>query len=455
MKNMTIEKIAEVCKGKILGDYKQDNTEANGIYIDSRKVSKGDVFIAIEGNRVDGHDFVKSVMENGALCAVGERKLEEYFGPYILVESTLQALKDIAEYYLSVLDIKVVGITGSVGKTSTKEMIASVLGERYNVYKTAGNFNNEIGLPLTVFGLRNEHEVAVLEMGISDFGEMDRLSKIDRPDIMVITNIGYCHLENLKTRDGILKAKTECLDNMKPSSVVILNGDDDKLITLNSHPEIRKVFYGKDDEKFAIHASDIDDKGLAGIDFTLSACGEKIKVHEPLPGMHNVSNALAAAAVAKELDMGIEEIKSGIEKASTIGGRSNFIKANGYTVIDDCYNANPISMKAAADILSKAEGRKIAVFGDMGELGDTERELHYGVGEHVAMTNIDAVFTAGSLSKEIGRAIKDKGAKIEVFEFNDKENLIEELLKYKKEGDTILVKASHFMNFSEIVKSLT
>jgi len=454
MKGMTIENIAKACGGRIIGSDYDKTVEANNIDIDSRKVGKGDVFIAIKGERSDGHSFIKSVMEKGALCAVGETELPEYEGPYILVESTLKALRDIAEYYISVLDIKVVGITGSVGKTSTKEMIAAVLSQKYNVHKTAGNFNNEIGLPLTVFGIRDEHEVAILEMGISDFGEMKRLAKIDRPDIMVITNIGLCHLENLKTRDGIMKAKTECFEYMKEGSLAVLNGDDDKLVTIGTHPEIRKIYYSAARENVPIYATDIDDKGMEGIDLKLSVYGDMVDVHEPMPGMHNVSNALAAAAVAHELGLSAEEIKQGIMSASTISGRSNFIHVNGYTVIDDCYNANPISMKASLDVLSKAQGRKIAVLGDMGELGTDERKLHESVGDYAATLDIDAIFTVGELSSEIAKAVKEKNKRIEVYEFSEKKELIEKLNEYKKEGDTILVKASHFMNFGKVVDSL-
>ncbi|MCR5468982.1 MAG: UDP-N-acetylmuramoyl-tripeptide--D-alanyl-D-alanine ligase [Lachnospiraceae bacterium] len=459
MKGMTLENIAKACGGKLIGRIKNKDIttsiEANAIDIDSRKIGKNDVFVAIKGERADGHSFIKSVMEQGALCAIGEVEQEEYYGPYILVESTLKAMRDIAEYYVDVMETRVVGITGSVGKTSTKEMIASVLSVHFNVHKTAGNFNNEIGLPLTVFGIRDEHEIAILEMGISDFGEMHRLAQIDKPDIMVITNIGLCHLENLKSRDGILKAKTECLDHMDKDSVVVLNADDDKLVSFDGHPEIIRAYYSAEDSSRNIHAEDIDDKGLQGIDFTLVVDGESVSVHEPLPGMHNISNALAAAAVAHELGLTIEEIKQGIENASTIGGRSNFIKVKGITIIDDCYNANPVSMKASLDVLDKAEGRKIAVLGDMGELGDTEKELHYSVGEHCAGTSIDAVFTAGNLSKEIIKALKDHGSKAELKAFDTKEELIDYLNGYKKEGDTILVKASHSMNFNAIVKSLT
>jgi len=453
MQGMTLEKIAKACDGKLLNADPSDAREADHVDIDSRKVGQNGVFIAIKGERADGHSFIKSVMEKGALCAIGEVIPEELYGPYILVESTLKAIRDIAEYYRSVVGVKVVGITGSVGKTSTKEMISSVLSQHYSVHKTAGNFNNEIGLPLTVFGIRPEHEVAVLEMGISDFGEMHRLGAIAKPDVMTFTNIGLCHLENLGDRDGILRAKTECLDHVPSTSVAVLNGDDDKLGVYDGHPELKKYYYSVAEEK-DVYATDVDDKGMEGIDFKLHVFGEETDVHEPLPGSHNICNALAAATVGHILGLSNDEIKRGIESASTIAGRSNMIHSNGITIIDDCYNANPVSMKASIDVLSKASGRTIAVLGDMGELGKDEKALHYQVGEHAAKSSITAVFAAGELSKEIVRALKDNKSEKDVFWFADKESMTEEIKKYKKEGDTILVKASHFMAFSSVVEVL-
>ena len=229
MPGMTIENIAAACEGTFVGDRDLVTKEIAGAVTDSRQVQKDYLFIPIKGARVDGHDFIPQVFEKGALVVLSDHALPEETGPYILVSSTTEAMKKIAAFYRTQLSCKVVGITGSVGKTSTKEMIASVLEQRYKVLKTEGNFNNEIGLPLTIFKIRAKHEVAVLEMGISDFGEMHRLAAMARPDIGVITNIGLCHLENLGTRDGILQAKTEMFDHLQVDGTVILNGDDDKL----------------------------------------------------------------------------------------------------------------------------------------------------------------------------------------------------------------------------------
>ncbi len=398
MIGMTLGRIAACCGGVYFGEEEKKETEVTGIAIDSRKVKKGGLFIPIRGERVDGHSFIPSVMEAGALACLSEQKLDDAAGAYILVGSTKEALKKIAAYYRRMLGIPVVGITGSVGKTSTKEMIASVLKEKFCVHKTAGNFNNEIGLPLTIFEIRQEHEIAVLEMGISDFGEMHTLAEIANPDICVITNIGLCHLENLKTRDGILKAKTEAFDHMRRDGIVILNADDDKLASVHKVNGKEPMRYGL--KQGDAYASDIVSLGMEGIRMKLHV-GEQFRtVTIPIPGEHNAYNALAAACVGCACGMELEEICRGIETVETISGRSHFIQKNGITVIDDCYNANPVSMCASLDVLGQAEGRKIAVLGDMGELGEQEVSLHAKVGRYAAEQKIDLLFAAGKLSKE-------------------------------------------------------
>ena len=241
---MSLAEIASACRGTYRGDSSDTAKEVSSVAIDSRNIEKDSLFIALKGARSDGHDFIPQTMEKGALCALSEKELGTVPYPYILVDSCRQALEDLAEHYRRSLDIKVVGITGSVGKTSTKEMVASILSRKFRVLKTAGNFNNEIGLPLTIFNIREEHEIAVLEMGISDFGEMARLSKAARPDICIFTNIGYSHLEQLKSRDGILKAKTEMLQYMNPNGRILFNGDDDKLSTFTPKSGVQPVYFG-------------------------------------------------------------------------------------------------------------------------------------------------------------------------------------------------------------------
>lgn len=453
MIGMTLGRIAACCGGVYFGEEEKKETEVTGIAIDSRKVKKGGLFIPIRGERVDGHSFIPSVVEAGALACLSEQKLDDAAGAYILVGSTKEALKKIAAYYRRMLGIPVVGITGSVGKTSTKEMIASVLKEKFCVHKTAGNFNNEIGLPLTIFEIRQEHEIAVLEMGISDFGEMHTLAEIANPDICVITNIGLCHLENLKTRDGILKAKTEAFDHMRRDGIVILNADDDKLASVHKVNGKEPMRYGL--KQGDAYASDIVSLGMEGIRMKLHV-GEQFRtVTIPIPGEHNAYNALAAACVGCACGMELEEICRGIETVETISGRSHFIQKNGITVIDDCYNANPVSMCASLDVLGQAEGRKIAVLGDMGELGEQEVSLHAKVGRYAAEQKIDLLFAAGKLSKELVRAAQSGGESHLVAEhFETKEELLQALLPEIKKGDTLLVKASHFMEFPKIVAAL-
>ena len=473
MKHMSLREITLACGGTYYGNDASLSTEVTGVAIDSRKIEDGFLFIPIKGARVDGHDFIPQVMEKGALCTLSERVLPNACHPYILVDSCEQAMKEIAQHYRTSLDIKV-GITGSVGKTSTKEMIASVLSQKYNVLKTAGNFNNEIGLPLTIFNIREEHEVAVLEMGINHFGEMHRLTKMAQPDVCVITNIGLCHLEYLGDRDGILKAKTEMFDYMQPNAKIILNGDDDKLITVGEVKGSLPKFFGLSTEHDAF-ATDIHSLSLKGTRCTLHLGDNNLETTIPIPGEHMVYNALAGALVGQELGLTPDEIKAGIEALIPISGRNNLIETESLLIIDDCYNANPVSMKASLDVLATADTRKVAIMGDMYELGTDEKELLAGCGRHAAEKQIDVVICIGQLAKymaegatQIVNAIsmaEDSAAQQEgagskhvtqsvVYHFNTKADFFNEADTLLKKGDTILVKASHGMEFPEIVEHL-
>jgi UDP-N-acetylmuramoyl-tripeptide--D-alanyl-D-alanine ligase len=465
MPHMTLKNIAEACGGTYAGEGALLEREVSGIVTDSRQVQDGYLFVAVKGERVDGHDFIPAVFAQGAMAVLCEREPKQPAGPYILVESTLEAIKKIAAFYRSALDIKVVGITGSVGKTSTKEMIASVLSQKYEVLKTAGNFNNEIGLPLTIFRIRREHEVAVLEMGISDFGEMHRLAAIANPDICVITNIGWCHLENLKTRDGILQAKTEMFAHMRAHGTAILNGDDDKLCTQKEVNGTAPGFYGipekmegKAEAEYepnpSVWASHVENLGFEGMRADIHTPEGAFSAEIAIPGEHNVYNALAATAVGLQLGLSLDEIQKGIASAQTIAGRTNFIRQNGMIIIDDCYNANPVSMKSSIEVLSHAAGRSIAVLGDMGELGTDERALHYEVGTCVGEKNIDALFCAGTLAEEYKKAAAAVNPDCEIFYFPTRDEMLPALLGYVRAGDTILVKASHFMQFPAVVQAL-
>lgn len=453
MKNLTIEHILTACHGTFYGDKSIFPREVAGVTIDSRKIEKDYLFIPVVGARADGHDFIPQVMEAGALCTLSEHPLDAAVHPYILVDSCLQALKDIAMYYRMSLDIKVVGITGSVGKTSTKEMIASVLEQKYHVLKTEGNFNNEIGLPLTIFRLTEEHEIAILEMGINQFGEMHRLSKIARPDICVMTNIGDCHLEFLKSRDGVLEAKAEMFDFRNPKGSIILNGEDAHLSSLQEVQGTKPWFFGMSNSKDA-HADDITPLGLKGTRCTFHLPEGSFTATIPIPGAHMVYNALAGISVGHELGLTMEEMKRGIENLVPVSGRNNIIETNALTIIDDCYNANPISMKASLDVLSFALGRKIAILGDMGELGEHELSLHYQVGVHAGHCPIDVVVCIGPRSAQILEGAKSTASSAALYHFADKETFLADMGAIIKRGDTLLVKASHAMDFPVIVEAL-
>lgn len=461
MKGMTIAAMTEACGGIYHGDSSIINNEIKSITTDSRKADSGCLFVAIKGERSDGHDYISDCFEAGALCCISERELPQETRPYIQVKSSTKALKDLARLYRAQLDITVVGVTGSVGKTSTKETIAAVLSQKYKVLKTLGNFNNEIGLPLTIFRLREDDEIAVLEMGISNFGEMSRLTDIAKPDICVITNIGLCHLENLKTRDGILKAKTEIFEGMNPDGFAVLNGDDDKLVTVRDVYGKVPVFFGVEN-KNGVYADSIENLGLEGTSAVIHNLEgiDSVAVHIPVAGQHMIYNAMAAAVIGAKLGLTAQQIKDGIENIETIAGRNNIIKANGMIIIDDCYNANPVSMKASIDVVDTAKGRKICILGDMFELGKDEKKLHYDVGQYLASKSIDILLTAGELSKNIAEGAADyiaannPDSTLEIKSFDDKESLMDFAKELLREGDNILVKASHGMKFSEIVEFL-
>ena len=453
MKNLTLENITQVCSGTYYGPAGKLQEEVSSIITDSRKADKGCLFVPIVGERVDAHKFIPQVMAAGALATLSERVLEQADFPYIVVESSLQAVKDIAEFYLKQLEIPVVGITGSVGKTSTKEVIASVLSQKYRTLKTQGNFNNELGLPLTVFRLRDEDEMAVLEMGISDFGEMTRLARIARPDTCVITNIGTCHLENLGDRDGVLKAKTEIFKFLRPDGHIVLNGDDDKLSTVKEHEGIAPVFFCMS-QGCQVYGDEIVSRGLKGMTCTIHMGEDSFKVDIPMPGRHMVYNALAAAAVGRIYGLTDEQIKAGIESLEPISGRFRMIDTEKFLIVDDCYNANPMSMKASLDVLQDGSGRRVAVLGDMGELGTDEVQLHEGVGEHAGKCDIDVLICTGKLCKSMAEKAIQTNPNLKVVYEPDRESLLEHLEGYVQQGDTILVKASHFMKFEEVVEKL-
>ncbi len=472
MQNMTLNHIAKACGGIL---YQADNPdlEITCAVIDSRKMEPGGLFFATKGEKTDGHQFIAQVFEKGAVCVITEKTPKQVadetgmeqsrWGAYILVQDSLTALKQIAAYYRSQLSVKVVGITGSVGKTSTKEFIASVLSEEYDVLKTEGNFNNEIGLPLTLLRIRRNHQVAVVEMGISDFGEMSRLGEMARPDICVITNIGQCHLEKLHDRAGILKAKTEIFHYMSKDGEICLNGEDDMLsmISMVNGKPVHHFGISPKDE-FEVYATEIENLGLFGsrANMHISMTDTQndlrtIPVEIPLPGEHMVINAMAAALVGKLLHLTAPKIQEGIKKAASLVGRSNIIRLQNYVVIDDCYNANPVSMRSALDLLMTATGRKVAILGDMFELGENADKLHAKIGEYAVDKGVDMILCTGENSKFMYDAALTKyDGSQDIRYYANREELLESLPGLLQINDTILVKASHGMEFNKVVEAL-
>ena len=352
------------------------------------------------------------------------------------------------------LAIPVVGVTGSVGKTSTKEVIAAVLARKFRVLKTKGNHNNELGLPLTVFSLREEDEIAVLEMGISNFGEMTHLARIARPDVGVITNIGWCHLENLISREGVFRAKTELLDWIKPGGRIVLNGDDDMLCRVEQCQDMAPVFFGLQPD-FPVWADHVEGMGLKGIRCRIHAGGQEREVAIPLPGQHMVYNALAGTAVGLAFGMELEEICRGIESLQALGGRFNILECGSVTVVDDCYNASPVSMKASLEMLQDGSGRRVAILGDMGELGEDEIALHEEVGVFAGRQRIEALYTVGPLCLHLAEAARRENPGLLVEHYAALREFLPLAPEKVRPGDTVLVKASHFMEFGQIVEKLT
>ncbi|MBQ8039983.1 MAG: UDP-N-acetylmuramoyl-tripeptide--D-alanyl-D-alanine ligase [Lachnospiraceae bacterium] len=457
MKNMTLQNIAIACQGQLVCKKGEEQTNITGAVLDSRKVEEGFLFFATKGEKVDGHSFIPQVADKKAACVVCEKAPENVEIPYILVEDSFVALKQIAAFYREHLTIPIVGITGSVGKTSTKEMISSVLSTRYNVLKTEGNFNNEVGLPLTILRIRDEHKVAVVEMGINHFGEMHRLSEIAKPDICVITNIGQCHLEFLGSREGILKAKSEIFDFMNPEGYVCINGDDDMLSTIKEVHGHKPVTYGMT-MKNDVYVTSVTSNGILGSDASVYLNDETFDVNVPLPGEHMVMNALAAACVGDLLGLKQEEIAEGIANAKPVGGRSNLIVLKDRMVLDDCYNANPVSMKAAIDLLNLANTRKVAILGDMFELGEGQEAMHGEIGTYGVENGIDVLVCVGELSKNMyDAAIKaqnNSNSDVKVYYMKETQQVIDKVQYYLENGDNILVKASHGMGFAKVVEAL-
>lgn len=446
MKKFTLAEIASACGGKYVGDEALAQNTVTSVERDSRQIKEGSLFLAIKGERVDGHDFIEKCYASGAVCALCEKAPENPIKPYILVDSTLEAVKLIAKAYRNKFDIPVVGVSGSVGKTSTKEMLYAVLSQKYKTHKTQGNLNNELGVPLTLLSMPEDTECAVIEMGISDFGEMSRLSQMVQPTICVLTIIGECHLENLGDRDGVLKAKTEMFDFAAENAEYILNGDDDKLFTIENVNGKKPIFFGfATDNDY--HAEDIENNGEGGVNCTLCFDESRLAVTIPAIGSYMVSNALAAVAAGRLLGLSDEQLIKGVQAYKTVGSRANVINTGKIRIIDDCYNANPTSVRASLDTLMNFSGRRVAILGDMKELGANELELHRETGIYAKQKGVDLVIAIGPLAREL--ALGANGIWYDTI--SNAEKMIKTLIH---SGDTVLVKASHSMNFDEVVRIL-
>lgn len=451
MVELSLKEIIDVLGGKLLSSKTSIKT-INNVSTDTRSIGEGDVFFALKGENFNGNKYVKTAFDNGAsLCVVQEVYIDNKEIPVdsdvLLVDNVEIALGNLAKYYLKKMNVKVIGVTGSVGKTSTKDMIAASLSEKYKVLKTLGNYNNHIGLPLTIFRLDSTYDVAILEMGMSHANEIDYLAQIAQPDIVVITNIGLSHIENLGSQENILKAKMEATHYFNNNNLLIINGDDEFLTTVSSD-KFRIIKTGTNSNSDLV-ASNLKLNNLSS-SFELSNGNEKIECNLDLPGKHNVINYLLAVAVCNELDVPMDDMVRGMKNIEKTSMRLDISNVNGYTIINDCYNASPDSMKSAIDVqLNIGCKRNIAVLGTMFELGDMSEDAHKNVAEYLLDKNIDALFTTGVYTENYKHVLGDKCRL-----FEDKDSLVKDLKKYIDEGDSILIKASRGAKFEYIYKQL-
>ncbi len=445
METISLKALAEA-----LGTTAPFDAEIRDISTDTRSLPEGCLFLALRGARFDGHDFVQQAIAAGAAAAVTDTQIGD--APCVVVQNTGQALLDIASYYRSMFEIPLVAVTGSVGKTTTKELIACVLSEAFHTLKTEKNFNNEIGMPKTLFGLTKAHGAAVIEMGMNHFGEISRMTNSAKPTMAVITNIGYSHIENLGSQGGILKAKLEILEGMQEDAPLIVCADDPMLAPLKDMLTRPVYTYSTAGAAADVTAEDIkEDDGVTT--FTVCHGGERHLAVLPAIGEHNVRNALAAYLAGTLAGMDVQSILCGLARYQPTGMRQNIMEKNGQTVIADCYNASPDSMRAALGVLAgyPCTGRRIAVLGDMLELGEHSEALHARVGEMAAAANLDLLFCYGNAAKGIA-ANCDCGA--EICCTDDADVLTDNLKNTLKEGDCVLFKASHGMHLEEIITRL-
>ncbi|MGL4730985.1 MAG: UDP-N-acetylmuramoyl-tripeptide--D-alanyl-D-alanine ligase [Clostridium sp.] len=453
MEYLSINEIVDALNGELI--LKGHIEKFNSVVIDSRNVKKGDIFFALKGENFDGHDYLEQCSKNGASLLIVHNKNIENLNvnketSIICVKDTRDALKDLAQYYREKLDIKIVGVTGSTGKTSTKDLIAAVLKEQFKVFKTKGNFNNEVGLPLMIFNLDKSYDIAVLELGMSDLNEIHRLAKVAKPDIAVITNVGISHIENLKTRENILKAKMEIVDFFDENNILIVNGDNDLLESITSDKYIVEKIGIENDYNFK--ACDII-IGEEDIKFNIlennSLIDENFKVN--VLGKHNVLNSLLAIAVGRKFNMKYSTMNKGFKNLEATSMRLDIEKNEIFTIINDAYNASPDSMKAAIDVLRDLKGsKKIAVLGTMKELGEEAYNAHMDVAKYAKENAVDMLIIISEYSK----AFKAGYGLENIYSFETKDEAIKFLKENIEKNDIVLIKASRSMEFETIVNKL-
>lgn len=454
MQALTIKDILRATGGEIIS--KAGNTaglEFDEITTDSRKVKDGVLFIPIAGDRFDGHDFIKSAIEHGASASLTHKNIEKTDGMTLIkVRDTRKALGDIARYYKRKYFVPSIAVTGSVGKTTTKDLVYAVLAEHYCTLKTPNNFNNDIGVPLTLFSLRAEHEMAVIEMGMNHFGEIDYLASIAEPDAAIITNIGMSHIENLGSQEGIFKAKMEIAARFGEKNTLFVNGDDKYLSTVKPLG-YRLVKFGMN-EGNDVRAKDIVNNGLKGIEFTVEYEGGAFRVEVLQPGVHNVYNALAAVCAGLHFGLSEEECKNGLRNCVYTAQRLEVIEHNGIEIINDCYNSSPDSIRAALKVQQQSvQSCKVAILGDVLEMGSYATEAHYSLGADVAASGIDMLITAGENAAEIARGARDAGME-NVISYEKTDAVVEDISSLVHSGDSVLIKASHGMRFINITEAV-
>jgi len=457
MLNLTMQNLAKFLGGRYLG---ASNVIPQGVTIDSRKVKDGDLFFAIKGENVDGHHYLDAALANGAVGAVISdlQAVEEHLDKNLLIcENPIRVLQDLAKLIRQNIMLPVIAVTGSTGKTTTKDMVFSILKEKLNTVKTEGNYNNEIGLPMTLCGINDDHQALVLEMGMRGLGEISFLCNMAQPTHGIITNIGQVHAELLGSQEKIAQAKAELLNFISPHGAVFLNTKDRQLL----NPWLEKCqgdvsWFGLD-SKADIRAGDINYLGEEGSRFTVYFAGDTEKIGLNIPGDHNILNALAAIGIARSLDISWQEIKRGLASVELTDMRLQIENSSqGAKIINDTYNANPASMEAAIKVLSEIPSeRKVAVLGDMYELGIYEESEHYHMGQIVHEENIDLLVAVGKLGKLIGQGAIQAGMKAEKVKFHDNNiNALEYLKEITSSADLILVKGSRGMKMETIVQGL-